>query len=92
MKKFTLGAVLLMGAAGMASADDFSFSFSFGGAGRHWRPRPAYGCAQPVYYGPVYRPYYYRPVYGYRPSYYRSGGYDAGYRSPYGRVVIRSCD
>jgi hypothetical protein len=88
MKKFLLAGVLLMGAASLASADDFSFSLSFGDGGRGWRPRQAY-CARPVYYRPVYRTYAYRPVYGYRPGYYYQGGRWAPRRN---YVVVRSCD
>jgi len=88
MKKFLLAGVLLMGAASLASADDFSFSLSFGDNDRGWRPRRAY-CAQPVYYGPVYRSYAYRPVRGYRPGYYYKHGCWVPRRS---YVVVGSCD
>lgn len=62
MKKLILLGVLVLAGAGVASADDFSLSFSFGDGPRYHRHRPVY---RPVYYSSCndYRPaYYYRPV------------------------------
>jgi hypothetical protein len=69
MKKFILTGILLAGGAGIASADDFSFSLSFGDRPyyREYRPRYVY-CPPPRRY---YRPVYYR--HGYRPGYYYNG-------------------
>ena len=90
MKKMLLMAVILMGAAGMASADDVSFSFSFGDRHR-WRPRPV-RCVRPVYDDPCPSYGYYRPGY-YDRGWYRPGYYDGGYWAPRRSVVVvRSCD
>jgi hypothetical protein len=86
MKKLILLGAMLLAGAGVASADDFSFSLSFGD-GPRWRPRPVrYTYVRPLYYSSCgeYRPaYYYRPVY----THYGHRWYPR--RSA---VVIRSCD
>ncbi len=91
MKKMLILAGLMLAGAGVASADDFSFSFSFGD--RHgWRPREV-RYARPVYcYDPCPTYRYYRPS-CYDRGWYRPDYYDGGCWVPRRSVVVlRSCD